>query len=213
MRVIDKGKELKTYREKPNPGYDGMLAPLKDRIRDSLLKEQGHLCAYCMQRINPDTMKIEHWHSQAHSRDEDENEQLDYKNLLACCMGNEGQPPKEQHCDTKKRDQDISFNPANPDHKSRMKIRYFGDGTVRSEDRKFNEEINKILNLNWIRLKSNRKAILDKVMEELNRKPGSRTKREIQTYIRRWEAQNSNRHLKEYCAVALYFLEKKLQSM
>lgn len=210
MRVIIKGKEpkeLKDYREKPNSCYDGIPGPVKDKIRDSILKEQGHLCAYCMQRINPNNMKIEHWHSQTRH----EEEQLDYMNLLACCMGNEGQPLKNQHCDIKKQEQDISFNPANPNHQQRLKIRYLGDGTIFSDNQAFNDEIDTILNLNWIRLKQNRKVIVDNVMNELNNKPGLRTKREIKKLVNRWNAKNSNGHHDEYCAVALYFLEKKLQ--
>ena len=32
-------------------GYDKLGNPLKSQVRESLMKEQGHLCAYCMRRI------------------------------------------------------------------------------------------------------------------------------------------------------------------
>jgi hypothetical protein len=42
--------------------------------------------------------------------------QLEYKNLLGACQGGEGQKPNKQHCDTKKGNIDLTFNPADPAH-------------------------------------------------------------------------------------------------
>ena len=82
-------------------GYDLLRNPLKDRVRKSLMKEQGHLCAYCMRRI-PDNrileedidlsdVYIEHWKARS-AEDITENKGLDYNNLLAVCSGNEKAP-------------------------------------------------------------------------------------------------------------------------
>ena len=52
-------------------------------------------------------MKIEHWRSRkAYGED-----QLRYGNLLAACRGGEGRPGREQHCDTKKGDREVRWNP------------------------------------------------------------------------------------------------------
>ena len=49
--------ELIAYKQLPNATYEEMSSELKKIILDSLLKEQGHLCAYCMRRI-PETRKL-----------------------------------------------------------------------------------------------------------------------------------------------------------
>jgi hypothetical protein len=53
-----------------------------------------------------------------------------------------------------------------------MGIRYAGDGTVRSEDIQFSREIENVLNLNWARLKLNRKAVTESVIQVLSRNRG-----------------------------------------
>lgn len=56
MILIQKGEapnSLIQYRKATNAYFDGCN---KDDIRDRLLEEQGHLCAYCMCRIFKDTM-------------------------------------------------------------------------------------------------------------------------------------------------------------
>lgn len=210
MRAIDKGREpqkLRQYRNQKGAKYDGAnFTPVKERIREALLREQGALCAYCMQRITETTMKIEHWHCQTSYP----NEQLVYKNLLGCCKGNEGESPRNQHCDTRKGDLDITLNPADPAHHTRLRIRYAGDGTIRSENRQFNNEINNVLNLNWSRLKSNRKSVVSAVMQVLSQRPGTRTKNEIRRLLAPWQRPNDQEELKEYCGVAIYYLEKRL---
>lgn len=68
MIFINKNEEPKSlteYRNQPGAVWDGEnFTPIKDQIRLSLLREQRFLCCYCMSRIDEDTMKIEHWHSQ-----------------------------------------------------------------------------------------------------------------------------------------------------
>lgn len=212
MRTISKEQEpieLVWYRSQPGAVYDGCGHELVSRLRSALLSEQGYICAYCMQRITADSMKVEHWHSQSRFP----SEQLDYTNLLGCCPGNEGHPPKDQHCDTHKAENDISFNPANCDHRLRMKIRFTGDGTICSEDSLFNEEINTILNLNLKRLKNNRKAVWESVLKALSIRHGTRTRSEVRKFIDRWIRKDEKEYQREYFAVALYLLEKKLRSM
>lgn len=48
-------------RYQENARFDDMDTIVKKQLRESLLKEQGYLCAYCMKRIG-DTkdVKIEH---------------------------------------------------------------------------------------------------------------------------------------------------------
>lgn len=38
----------------PNAHFDDMPSEVKAGLKNSLLAEQGHLCAYCMCRISPE---------------------------------------------------------------------------------------------------------------------------------------------------------------
>ena len=91
------GKLIK-YKSNFGAKFDGPeFTETKKAIRTSLLKEQGFLCAYCMVSLeeNPLSTKIEHWHSQKKYPAED----LEYKNMLAVCLGKSN---GETHCDTAK---------------------------------------------------------------------------------------------------------------
>jgi len=106
-------------------------------------------------------MKIEHWHCQANHP----NEQLQYSNLLGACMGGEGQPKALQHCDTKKGNRDLKWNPANPLHRIEARVRYELTGIIRSDDQEFDDQLCNVLNLNIKYLQNNRKVILDTVLD------------------------------------------------
>ncbi|MFQ9964045.1 MAG: hypothetical protein ACLRWI_14635 [Roseburia inulinivorans] len=89
MIEIKKGtepKELLEYRKKEFASYADMKGDVKEKVMKSLLSEQGHLCAYCMSRIDEGDGKhratIEHCIQQAVT---DEKERLNYKNMVAVC--------------------------------------------------------------------------------------------------------------------------------
>jgi uncharacterized protein (TIGR02646 family) len=212
MIPITKSSEpqsLQHYRLQKGAVFDGEnFTPVKQDIREQLAAEQGHLCAYCMSRIEPDDrqMKVEHWHS----RKKYPEEQLAYGNLLGCCGGNEGQPDAHAYCDTKKHDKDLHFNPAEPSHHSRMKIHYLSDGTITSDDAEFNRQLNKILNINYSRLKENRKSVWSSVTKTLSRITGKATKAQIEKLLLKWHRKDGEGKLPEYCGVVQYYLGKKL---
>ena len=62
MRYIQKKSEpesLTKYKKQKGAYYDGY--DRKDDVRESLLKEQGYLCGYCMKRLDScEQVKIEH---------------------------------------------------------------------------------------------------------------------------------------------------------
>lgn len=213
MRVINKESEptkLKKYRQKTEAVYDGPLfTPVKDQIREFLLKEQGYLCAYCMQRIHSHAMKIEHWHCQTKYP----SEQLSYRNMLGVCKGNEGQAPSNQTCDTRKRDQDIDFNPSSIHDHEKIKIRYDAYGKIRSDNPSFDKQINDTLNLNVQLLQRNRKKVWDSVTKVLNRTQGKCSESTIKSLINTWCKTNDHGELLEYCDVAIYYLKKKIRSI
>jgi len=107
VRLIRKGSEprgLLEYRLLEGARYEDL--PAKQEVRAALIRDQHGLCCYCMQRIRdePGGVRIEHWRSQAARPDLS----LRWENLLAACPGNEGNPPRAQHCDVSKSDREIT---------------------------------------------------------------------------------------------------------
>ena len=157
MRTIRKAAEphsLTEHRLAAGATYENYLE--KDELRRRLVDEQRGLCCYCMAEIRADRggMKIEHWRSRARHPDQ----QLDYSNLLASCMGNDGKRKADYHCDTSKGERDLSRNPANPLHHVEELTRFSGDGRIVSSGPAFDSELNEVLNLNLPFLVNNRKA-------------------------------------------------------
>ena len=201
---------LLAYRKQAEASYDGAsFSIVKADIRSSLLREQGYLCAYCMNSIEDDPlkMKVEHWQSQSHYPER----QLDYKNMLAVCKGNEGREYASQHCDTRKGNQELSINPAEPAHSIQEKIRYLGSGKLKLDDPILNDQINQVLNLNYYRLNENRKAVIDAVQHVLARTKGSATTGGLQRLLQDWSSLDRQGKHKSFCGAAIYYLNKKLE--
>jgi uncharacterized protein (TIGR02646 family) len=215
MRAITKGAEppsLTAHRLTPHCDYDNYVD--KPTLRDALVKEQCGLCCYCMCRLRngqTPTMKVEHWRCQARYP----ADQLDYRNMLGVCLGGEGQPPHLQHCDTRKGDRNLRFNPADPAHHIETRLRYEPDGRIRSDDNGFDREIEDVLNLNIPILKTNRKGVFDAIadwwIQEKNRIRGpvrrTRLERERNRYI------GGPGDLQPFCQVAVWILEQRLARM
>lgn len=120
----------------------------KDDLRQSLLDEQHYLCAYCMKRIENDSMhtKIEHWNSISEKKTS-----MDYNNFLAVCTG--GEKVNISHdedrilcCDSLKGERKLSINPLSQEHMD--KVKYTKDGRIYTDNPIFNEDINNVLGLN-----------------------------------------------------------------
>lgn len=209
MRNIRKNQapqSLLAYKRTPGADYEGLgRLPAKSHVKESLLDEQGHLCCYCMRRIQLTNMKVEHWKSQK----SDPGLQLDYGNMLAACMGNQGAAPEEETCDTRKADSVILFNPANPTHNVESRIAYTGTGRIFAPgDDLFDEQLNEVLNLNEAHLVDNRSDVVEAVHELLDFKAGRRNKRQIQRFLQNVQTRDQNGRFKEYLGVAVYFLNK-----
>ena len=216
MRAIAKGPEppsLTAHRKAPRgtatyANYQG-----KDDLRRALVTEQRGLCCYCMGRVRARaaSMKIEHWRCQTRYRDR----QLDYKNLLAACPGGGGQRIRDQHCDTRKGDTDLDWNPADAMHHIETRVSYMPDGTICSNEQTFNTQINEVLNLNLSVLKANRKRALDAVLEwwELEKsRIGDRVPRERFLHQRAMHVGRTGK-LTPYCQVAVWWIDQRLARM
>jgi uncharacterized protein (TIGR02646 family) len=203
--VIIKGPEpasLTAHRKTAHSDYNNYNA--KADLRVTLTGEQKGLCCYCMGRIQSriGAMKIEHWRSQARY----EGEQLLYRNLLGACLGNEGRPISQQHCDTRKGDLDLEWNPANPAHHIETRLMYESDGTIRALEAAFDRQLDEVLNLNLPKIKNNRKSVLEALLEWWKaEKPVSakRIRRQI-------DARTNGAIFAPYSQVAVWWLRLKL---
>ena len=209
MRTICKSREppsLTTHRQAPDADYDNYRN--KDTLRRELVAEQRRLCCYCMRGIGPnrDAMKIEHWRCQEYYP----GKQLVYRNLLGACMGGEGQPPAKQHCDTRKGNQDLHWNPADPAHAIEARVEYGPDGTIRSKNATFDNQLNTVLNLNLAILKENRKKVLDAVLEwwKKEKRQGPVPRWRIERMKDKYAAAYGE--LTPFCQVAVWWLSRKL---
>jgi uncharacterized protein (TIGR02646 family) len=203
----DEPTSLTEHRAATSPDPDYETYRDKDGLRAYLVREQRGLCCYCLSRIRSehDAMKVEHWHSQAaHGA-----EQLDYSNLLGACRGNEGKPGKDQHCDTRKGDRDLSRNPANPLNHVEDLIRFSGDGEISSVDPVFEAELNEVLNLNLPFLKNNRKSTLTAFQNGLAKR-GPLRRAALEKWLRDWNGESEDGELRPYCQVVVFWLRKRL---
>ena len=207
MKYIKKQSEpasLKQFRAIPGASYDDYRD--KDGLRQTLMEEQGFICCYCMQRIKLETMHIEHWKPRSLYPES----QLDYRNLLAVCEGNEGKPHHLQHCDKRKGDKKIIINPTHP--KCEKLVKFRSNGELYSEDETTNQELNSVLNLNIQTLVINRKNILDFAILKLTaeNRDGTWSKAVLKKELRKWESLGTDGKYEPFCRIVIFFLEKKL---
>ncbi|SEQ60435.1 retron system putative HNH endonuclease [Neolewinella agarilytica] len=210
MRKINKGKEpheLKRHRTTPGADFESLD---KRTIRAALVAEQGGICCYCMGPIQAqhDKMKIEHFACQ---KDNPELA-LVYSNMLGACRGNDqpGVTPADHHCDTRKADGVLSFNPANPQPDVGTLIEYGTDGTISSPNAQFDTELNEVLNLNWINLVNARKSRLS-AFRALPRKKGTVPKATWEKHLRKFEGRGRSGNFQPHCEVVIFYLRKKLR--
>ncbi|MCG8384712.1 MAG: hypothetical protein MJA30_04160 [Cytophagales bacterium] len=216
MKAISKRQEPKSLTEHRAAGgdYTGLD---KAETRTSLLAEQGQICCYCMKRIpergKTPGSKIEHFLCQRHHR----GEELNYSNMLLACLGNEGSPKHLQTCDTRKGDASLSYNPSNRGRNIERLIKYTSDGEIYSDDARLDQELNDVLNLNSQTLKLNRKNffrhVRDKIiLEGKKQKNKALTRKFLESEKASYLAINGSAN-SEYCMVAVYIINKKLQKL
>jgi hypothetical protein len=154
-------------------------------------------------------MKVEHWRSQSGYQ----TLELVYRNLLGACPGGHGQPSHLQHCDTRKGDSDLKWNPAEPEHRIEQRIRFESDGTIASDDAEFDQQINDVLGLNLPLLKNRRGSVLTAILQWWRAEkvrlrgpiPRERLERE-----RARRAGNENETLAPLEPVAVWWLDQRL---
>ena len=232
MIKINKLKEPSEWtRYRMTPGVDYQSIP---ELVDSLLEEQGYICAYCMRRIpcqdklynnkknkssytvTKESHRIEH----IKSRELHDDQKLSYSNMVICCPGH---IDTEDHCDRLKGSKDLSFTPI--DQSFIDTIKYSSDGTISSTNSQYNKEMNEILNLNTDMLRRNRKELWMEIVTLLqSRRPKGQawSKKELEPLLRKYSEkyryydQDRKKVIYQYhpyCGIVIYNLQKKIQSL
>lgn len=205
MRKIIKqaeDKEWMAFRLTPGVNYEATL-----KLRESLLEEQGYICAYCMRRIpvrdrdSNETSRIDH----IMSREKHPELKLDYTNMVICCPG---AIDYDFHCDKKKGENDITFS-LFEDHFFTTLSYKSKTGEINSSDTEYNCQINEVLNLNNRLLMYNRRSALFGVISLLNKIGWTVTN--ITQQINKWANKDTKGQYKEYNGVILWYLNKKLK--
>ena len=167
MKSIIKGNEPASLIEHRAKQYASYANFPKDNTRQSLLVEQGHICCYCMKRIPESKVtpssKIEHFLCQ----DDNKDEELNYKNMLLACSGQQGSPYRLQTCDTRKKNLILRHSPYSPTRNIENLIKYKSNGEIYSTDDIFNTELETVLNLNVKNLKDNRRVIYEELQNRI----------------------------------------------
>ncbi len=201
MRYINKRnkepKELIEYRRTPGVAYDDLGGDRKSIIRDSLLDEQGYICAYCMGKIDNESCTIEHYISQSrhpdspYSEGEHRQQSLLYSNMLGVCINN------AEHCDKKRGNIPLEIlNPHDPSCEEL--ITYEFDGRIVPAGREINKvekDIN-TLGLGSDKLAKLRKTVWDEVWERFNKEHEKKewTKELFLEYASMYRTKQRRRH-------------------
>jgi len=163
--------KLLKYRKNKDATYNNMPKDVHDAVLESLMQEQGYLCAYCMSKI-PQKGKIppvtiEHINAQSTTVDN----ALDYNNMLAVCNGSRGCGSKNSMtCDAHRANTPLTVNPLIPSTLSN--VQYKADGVIFFFFLLIEKDLNETLNLNCSQahLIENRKKALEKMLVEINKK-------------------------------------------
>lgn len=214
MILIKKKKEPSEwtkYRLTPGVDYQAMPA-----LVNALYEEQGYICAFCMRRIpcNDSGTNEDHHVEHLLSRKNHDDKKLDYSNMVVCCPGHIGD---EDHCDRKKGEKDISFSPT--DSNFIDTVSYSNDGKIKSSIELYDKELNEILNLNTKLLVHNRRSMIKEIasqFQSFTKAHKTLSKGLVNNLIHKYSnMRNTDGKLKyvEYCGVAIYYLQKKLNKM
>ncbi len=214
MIPISKGKAPKALTDalfglRSTPGSPVDWGEIRDQkpIRESLCREQGNLCAYCMRRITADSSHVEHIIPQSRcTRGQD----VAYDNMLAVCDGNEkGGNRSALTCDKARGDAPLTVNPLKPE--TLKSIRYRSNGTIDASDDAIRRDLQETLNLNCeaAYLPQDRKAVIMEFNNWLKR--AAQRGNVASTCRKRLEEIENSKDKPAFAGVLLYLLEKRIR--
>jgi len=227
MKFIEKGQEplsLSVFIEKEqqaniHPSYGNLDKEVINDLNDSLLKEQGYLCCYCMEEIGLNSLRREHFLPQSRFK----SEELNYANIFAACHFSSGLPPDQQHCDIKKGNLLIPQYILDPKCSDYFRYNRSGEILPYGDFKRYQDYYNnfhklnpeqqailstiEILNLNAERLKTKRQYFILPLLQNIN----GFSKVQIEQKIEDYKTTDRFGKLKRFCGVAIYLLEEYLK--
>lgn len=220
MKYIVKQREPKSLADKRKTEGAIYDSPQLD-WQEQLLAEQGHICAYCMQRISlkrkngKPMMEIEHFQP----RETFSALQLVWTNMFGVCNGfTDG---SLAHCDKTqgaagKMKGTVSLKILNPLYKkiSEAVLSYNINGEILAntqndtQKEQIKHDLNTCLNLNNEKLCIARKNVMDNAKTRLEEKYPNKTwsQNDLDNEIAHWQTKHNDKYL-PYCQAAIWFLE------
>jgi len=216
-------QDAKDKRLSPEDAYKTLRNPLKERIRNQLLNDQGHICAYCMCKIprnhvppNIAPVVIEHIIARNPADRRDVGQGLDYNNLLAVCHGNRNirglRKINDLICDAHR--QNCEFRKINPmDHTTLESIFYSLDGKIDAADPDVRYDLLDILNLNCpsAPVLSERKAALDELIYELENIPDEEIGLFCRIMLHRFQEESDPKT--PYVGILIWYLKSLIKNI
>lgn len=196
---------ITTLQQTPGADWGSVTGEQKAEMRKALLDEQGHLCAYCMRRVSadPSACTVEHWRPRSQAG----TDPFHWPDLLLVCDGGgPGAAPAHQHCDRRRGNAPLTLHPAHPSQDVAALLAYEADGRIR-ETPEIKSDIT-ALNLNYTRLVTNRRQVMDVVLQ--SRGQDATTLRQT---LKDWERADSDGKKKEYAGVACYLLRRRIENL
>lgn len=223
MIVVKRGKEpnnlLAFRKQNPDADYETDMPTeiLKD-IRKQMWEEQGHLCAYCMKRIDePRDVRVEHYMPRHPQNEKEHNKKstLEFKWMLGVCHGNslqKGVRFEDTTCDVHRGNAELTIDPF--DENSVRKIKYRSDGYMYSDDSEINRDVTKTLNLNCqaVSLPQTRKSTLQAAQKRIQKKCEGKSQDVFMRELERtYKSLVQERKRIPYCGIIISWLENKLK--
>ena len=218
IKKVREPQELIAHRKKPFTTYANMSKEVHEAVLNSLVEEQGYICAYCMRRIVPQKEQEENKKNRKHlvtiehidpQSKTDAVKALDYRNMLAVCDGNRGCGSKKNMiCDARRENDALYVNPLKPE--TLKSIRYKSDGTIFSDIEVVNKDLNERLNLNCqaLGLPDMRLAALREMQKQIEKKhPTGSIKTICSRYLEYYQQQTRKT---PYVGILISWLEKKI---
>lgn len=225
MKYIQKGPEPESLtkfkglsHKNWKPAYDVLPEDVIKDIINSLLYYQGGLCCYCQVEINPQTARLVHFHSRQYFK----KEELNYENLFLSCSISDGLPPQYQHCAAHKEDSiipkymdDVRCNayfryntlgevvPVNNHGLRTIKQIQLNMSKLTVTEKTVLNTI-EVLNLNTVKLKEQRKAIITELAKVIRKvKDKDKIKKALAIYQKR----DKNGRFPRFAGVVLSYLK------
>ncbi|MBF2063549.1 MAG: TIGR02646 family protein [Calothrix sp. C42_A2020_038] len=178
---------------------------VKNDVYQSLLKEQGFICAYCSRPITRNDCHIEHFRPKSVYKELT----FEYTNLIASCQGEDEKKPRTPvHCGHKKGawfDEELMISPLDPNCETYFK--YSGSGEIIAADgdkqAAAKTTITKLA-LDIDKLRRLRRTAIDTVIQITEGLDDA----EIQQLIHGYQKPDNTGRLTPFCDVIVYILQQ-----